>query len=90
MEPPDELLLVAGAEPQWVSGTRIEGRSTHGTGCAHSSAFLARLTLGDSPGAAAQAAKDYVIRAIRSAPGLGSGNGPLDHLWPRPLPLKTF
>jgi hydroxymethylpyrimidine/phosphomethylpyrimidine kinase len=29
-----------------------------------------------------QSAKDYVAEALRRAPGLGHGRGPLDLLWP--------
>jgi len=61
---------------------RVETTSTHGTGCAFSSALLCRLMLGDEPVAAVQAAKDYVIQALLRAPGLGHGRGPLDLLWP--------
>ena len=86
MDPPDDLLVSPDAEPVWVSGKPLlRSRSTHGTGCAFSSAFLSRLVLGDDPLAAARGAKEYVYRAIESAPGLGAGRGPLNHLWPRPL-----
>jgi len=61
---------------------RIETKSTHGTGCAFSSALLCRLLLGDEPVAAVRAAKEYVTEAIRRAPGIGHGNGPLNLLWP--------
>jgi hydroxymethylpyrimidine/phosphomethylpyrimidine kinase len=44
---------------------RIASRSTHGTGCPLIDA-VAR-------------ARDYVRRAIESAPGFGQGHGPLDH-----------
>ena len=27
-------------------------------------------------------ARDYVLEAIRRAPGFGAGHGPLDHAWP--------
>jgi hydroxymethylpyrimidine/phosphomethylpyrimidine kinase len=63
-------------------GERIETRSTHGTGCAFSSAVLARLVLGDRSAEAVAGAKAYVAEALRSAPGLGHGRGPLNLLWP--------
>src|SRR3984957_13079908 len=46
--PPDDLLLRAGGEMDWLAGEQIVSRSTHGTGCAFSSALLSRLVLGDS------------------------------------------
>jgi hydroxymethylpyrimidine/phosphomethylpyrimidine kinase len=82
LDQPDDLILIAGAKPQWIPGEHIESRSTHGTGCALSSAFLCRLTTGDSPYEAATNAKRYVAEAIRRATPIGYGNGPLNHLWP--------
>ena len=81
-DPPDDLLFPAGGDPVWIPGVRVASTSTHGTGCAFSSALLSRLVLGDGPFAAALAAKRYVAEAIRSAEARGGGNGPLNHLWP--------
>lgn len=81
-DPPDDLLLPAGGDPVWIPGERVVSTSTHGTGCAFSSALLSRLVLGDRPYDAALAAKQYVAEAIRSAEARGGGNGPLNHLWP--------
>ena len=81
-DPPDDLLLSANSESVWIPGEHIVSASTHGTGCALSSALLSRLVLGDQPYAAAFAAKHYVAEAIRSAVPRGGGNGPLNHLWP--------
>ena len=61
--------------------TRIESRRTHGTGCTFASAIAARLALGDSLIEAIAAAQSYVGGAIRHAPALGHGQGPLDHFW---------
>jgi hydroxymethylpyrimidine/phosphomethylpyrimidine kinase len=65
-----------------AAGQRVVTRSTHGTGCALSSAFLSRLVLGDAPRQAAQAAKLYVATALQSAVQIGTGHGPINHLWP--------
>lgn len=81
-DPPDDLLLPADEEAVWIAGERVVSGSTHGTGCAFSSALLSRLVLGDRPYAAALAAKQYVAEAIRSAVPRGGGHGPLNHLWP--------
>jgi hydroxymethylpyrimidine/phosphomethylpyrimidine kinase len=61
---------------------RIDTRHTHGTGCTLSAAIAARLALGDDLATAVQHAKDYVTAAIRRAPGLGQGHGPLGHAGP--------
>ena len=86
MDPPDDLLVPSAGDPVWIGGwPLLRSRSTHGTGCAYSSAFLCGLVLGRSPIEAAREAKEYVFRAIESAPGLGAGRGPLNHLWTRPV-----
>jgi hydroxymethylpyrimidine/phosphomethylpyrimidine kinase len=63
------------------SAARIETPHTHGTGCTFSSAIAAGLASGLDAEAAIRQAKDYVTGAIRHAPGLGGGHGPLGHLW---------
>jgi hydroxymethylpyrimidine/phosphomethylpyrimidine kinase len=78
---PTELFRQPSGAFQTFPGKRIATTSTHGTGCAFSSALLSRLVLGDSPEAAVSAAKLFVEAALRQAPGLGSGRGPL-HLHP--------
>ncbi len=79
---PVELLRIPGGAVQTFPGERVETTSTHGTGCAFSSALLSRLILGEAPAVAVARAKAYVTQALRSAPGLGHGRGPLDLLWP--------
>ena len=82
---PDDLLIAAGgvtATAHWIPGEHIVSTSTHGTGCALSSALLSRLLLGDSAVEAATTAKRYVAEAIRRAEPIGHGHGPLNHLWP--------
>jgi hydroxymethylpyrimidine/phosphomethylpyrimidine kinase len=59
---------------------RIETTSTHGTGCTLSAAITAQLAKGESLHAAVRRSIDYVHNAIATAPGLGSGHGPLNHL----------
>jgi hydroxymethylpyrimidine/phosphomethylpyrimidine kinase len=82
LNPPDDLVLTAEGEMRWLPGEQIVSGSTHGTGCALSSALLSRLILGDDAFSAALAAKRYVAEAIRSASPLGRGHGPINHLWP--------
>jgi hydroxymethylpyrimidine/phosphomethylpyrimidine kinase len=59
---------------------RLDARNTHGTGCTLSAAITAQLATGESLHAAVRRAIDYVHNAIATAPGLGSGHGPLNHL----------
>jgi len=60
---------------------RIISRHTHGTGCTLSSAIAANLARGLTDRESLEAARDYLDGAIRHAPGLGSGHGPLNHFW---------
>ncbi len=67
--------------PAWFAGPRIETASTHGTGCAFSSALLANLVLGCPLPEAVTAAGLYVRHALAAAYPLGRGRGPMHHLF---------
>jgi len=56
-----------------------DSKNTHGTGCSLASAVASNLALGSAPVDAVRAAIRYVEAGIRTAPGLGQGNGPLNH-----------
>ena len=60
---------------------RVASRHTHGTGCTFAAAITAQLALGVSLREAIPLAQRYVAEAIRHAPGLGRGHGPMGHLW---------
>jgi hydroxymethylpyrimidine/phosphomethylpyrimidine kinase len=77
-------ILVDGAEITVFASPRLETRHTHGTGCTLSTAIACGLAEGLSLPDAVERARDFVHEAIRSAPRLGSGHGPLNHLGPRP------
>jgi len=64
------------------TGPRLDTRHTHGTGCTLASACAAGLAQGLGLESAVARAWAYVAEAIRRAPGLGAGHGPLDHAWP--------
>jgi hydroxymethylpyrimidine/phosphomethylpyrimidine kinase len=81
LERPDDFLLLPDGKGRWVEGERVETRSTHGTGCAFSSALLSRLILGDKPEEAAVNAKVYVSKALKTAYPVGRGRGPMHHLF---------
>jgi len=61
---------------------RIETRATHGTGCTLASAIAAYNARGMELEPSVEKARAYVMEAIRQAPGLGQGHGPLGHNWP--------
>lgn len=58
---------------------KIETRNTHGTGCTLSSAIAAQLAHGCDLLTAVSRAKRYLEAALRTAPNLGKGAGPLNH-----------
>ncbi len=64
-----------------VRRPRIDTPHTHGTGCTLSSAIAANLALGLPEREAIELAREYLDGAIRHAPGLGGGHGPLNHFW---------
>jgi len=63
----------------WYSSPRRPSVHTHGTGCTLSAAITAALARGYTPVAAIHVGKAYINQGIRTAPGLGSGHGPLRH-----------
>ncbi|HFB55544.1 MAG TPA: bifunctional hydroxymethylpyrimidine kinase/phosphomethylpyrimidine kinase [Hellea balneolensis] len=64
---------------QIMNAPRIHSRHTHGTGCTLASAVAAGLALGEDINTAVAHAREFVFEAIKTAPGLGSGHGPLNH-----------
>ncbi len=61
------------------SGSRIESRHTHGTGCTLASAIAASLAQGMALDDAVLRGRAFVRAAMQAAPGLGAGHGPLGH-----------
>ncbi len=74
-------LLYDGERFRDFRSERIAGTSTHGTGCTFAAALAARLALGDLLEDAVPKVQQYVAGAIRNAPGLGRGHGPMNHFW---------
>ena len=74
----NDLLLAGGVAFDFPS-KRIDTPHTHGTGCTFSAAITACLALGQPLGPAILRAKEYITEAIRTAPGLGRGCGPVNH-----------
>ena len=68
---------------------RVPGRGTHGTGCTFAAAVTAHLALGRSLEEAVPLAQQYVAGAVRGAPNLGRGYGPMNHFWRTPNSPST-
>ena len=74
-------LLYDGERFQEFTAERVAGKSTHGTGCTFAAAMAAHLALGHEIEDAIPEVQRYIAGAIRSAPALGRGHGPMDHFW---------
>jgi hydroxymethylpyrimidine/phosphomethylpyrimidine kinase len=82
LEGPDSVdVAVTAHEVIELRRPRLATTSTHGTGCTLSSAIAANLALGLELRHALERAREYLDGAIRHAPGLGRGHGPLGHFW---------
>ena len=72
-------VLLHGGKFLELASARVATRSTHGAGCTYSAAITAELARGTDLVSAVRRAKKFVTEAIRTAPGLGRGAGPLNH-----------
>lgn len=67
---------------EWIfESERIETSSTHGTGCTLASATATLIAQGQTVADAVDGARRYLHEAIKQAPGLGKGHGPVAHNW---------
>jgi len=72
-------LLLDGADWHEFPARHIRTRHTHGTGCTYSAAIAACLARGLALPEAVACAKRFIHDAIYTNPGLGHGNGPVNH-----------
>jgi hydroxymethylpyrimidine/phosphomethylpyrimidine kinase len=81
--PSDDIsdLLLHDGEFVEFRQARVPGRHTHGTGCTFAAAITSHLALGHALRDAVRDAQRYVAEAIRHAPELGRGHGPLGHFF---------
>jgi hydroxymethylpyrimidine/phosphomethylpyrimidine kinase len=70
-----------GAQQEVFKSDRLRSNSTHGTGCAFSTAMACHLARGRGLPEAVLLAKAYVAAAIANAHPLGRGTGPVHHLY---------
>jgi hydroxymethylpyrimidine/phosphomethylpyrimidine kinase len=77
LDPPHDFVSREDRRTTILEGTKIPGQSTHGTGCAFSTALACHLAKGNDLFTAAKAAKHYVERALGKALPVGRGVGPV-------------
>ncbi len=75
-------MLITLERTEHFTSDPIATRHTHGTGCALASSIAAYTAQGLPLRETVAKARLYVRNAILTAPGLGQGNGPLNHAWP--------
>lgn len=75
----DILLKSDGAILEFVSPKANES-NTHGTGCSFSASIASLIAKGESLENSIKIAKNYIYEAIKNAPNLGKGNGPINHM----------
>lgn len=73
--------LFDGADLRPYTAPRIDTKNTHGTGCTYSAAIACFLAKGEAIHDAVAHAKAYLTGAIQNSLPLGSGHGPLNHMW---------
>lgn len=72
-------ILVNSSGAKTFASKRIKSKHTHGTGCTLASGIAALLSQKRSLEESIEISIAYVVEAIRTAPKLGKGNGPLNH-----------
>ncbi|HEY0834056.1 MAG TPA: bifunctional hydroxymethylpyrimidine kinase/phosphomethylpyrimidine kinase [Azospirillum sp.] len=81
-----DLLVTEDGEEVFESA-RVHTPHTHGTGCTLASAIACGIAQGLGVRDAVVRARAYLAQAILTAPGIGHGHGPLNHLHTvRPFP----
>ncbi len=84
LESPTDLLSFrneAVYTQQFFDSPKIASNSTHGTGCAFSTALTCHLAQGATLVEAIKASQEFVRSAISEAQAIGKGTGPINHLY---------
>lgn len=76
-----DVLATTGGKFYWYESERIDNPNTHGTGCTLSSAIASYLGLGCDIKDSIKNAKQYLDKSIREGLDLGTGHGPLWHVF---------
>jgi hydroxymethylpyrimidine/phosphomethylpyrimidine kinase len=74
-----DLLVAPDGEVVRWQGESVETLHSHGTGCTLATAIALGLASGITLVAAVARARTFVRLALREAPGLGAGHGPMGH-----------
>lgn len=72
-------MMFDGRDKKTFISDYVDTDALHGTGCSYSSAIAANLALGKSLEESVMIAKEFIFNAIKNAPNLGEGKGPINH-----------
>ena len=75
--PVDVISRESSKRPVVLTGKKVASHGTHGTGCAFSTALACNLALGEDLLNSIKNAKRFVEAALKKAPGVGKGLGPV-------------
>lgn len=75
-----DLLLKRNNEIKKFTSLKANSSNTHGTGCSFSSSIASLIARNFELEEAIELSKNYIYKAIKSAPNLGKGNGPINHI----------
>lgn len=75
-----DVLFLENGDILTFRSDRIPTRHTHGTSCTYAAVITAELAKGHPIEKAVATAKRFITEAIRTAPELGHGNGPVNHI----------
>ncbi len=82
LESPDktvDILLTKDGQIKQFQTPKANETNTHGTGCSYSSSIASLIAKSYSLEDAIKVSKEYIYNAIKNAPNLGNGNGPINH-----------
>lgn len=74
-----DILLTKNGEIKEFKTSKAKEANTHGTGCSYSSSIASLIAKNYSLEDAIKISKEYIYNAIKNAPNLGKGNGPINH-----------
>lgn len=74
-----DYLFLNNGEIIKYSSPKIQTTNTHGTGCTFAAVITAELAKGTDIKKSVAIAKNFITEAIKEAPELGKGNGPVNH-----------
>jgi len=74
-----DILKTSDNKLEYFQTPRVDTKNTHGTGCSFSSSIASLLANGYKLNDAIEESKNYIYEAIRKAPNIGNGNGPINH-----------